>query len=231
MANLYGPRIVTDGLVLHLDAGNRKSYPGSGTSWNDLSGNANNATMSGGVSFSTLFGGCLQFSASTNDYAVVADNSTLDLETAWTIETWIRQEGTNTPNNYSKIVSKWENYFISTGNTSNYLYGCVGTGSGHTCNSSDRDTILSLNEWACLVFAYSENSGTAELYWNNAEAHTVSASATAGSSYDLTIARPNTGITDQTFTGKISVVKVYNKKLTTTEILQNYNALKGRFGL
>ena len=59
MANLYGPRIVTDGLVLHLDAANRKSYPGSGSTWYDLSGNGNNGTINSGVSYNIIMVGIL----------------------------------------------------------------------------------------------------------------------------------------------------------------------------
>jgi hypothetical protein len=53
MAISYNPRIVTDGLVLALDAGNPKSYPGSGTTWTDLSGNGNNGTLVNGVGYNS----------------------------------------------------------------------------------------------------------------------------------------------------------------------------------
>ena len=66
MPNNYGPRIVTDGLVLCLDAGNSKSYPGSGTAWNDLSRNGNNGTLNG-PTFNSADRGSIVFDG-TNDY-------------------------------------------------------------------------------------------------------------------------------------------------------------------
>ena len=67
MATLYAPRIVTDGLVLCLDAGNRKSYPGSGTSWVDMSGNNNTGTLTNGPTFGGGNGGSIVFDG-VNDF-------------------------------------------------------------------------------------------------------------------------------------------------------------------
>jgi hypothetical protein len=67
MALSHSPSIVTDGLVLCLDAGNPKSYPGSGTTWTDLSGNGNNGTLVNGVGYSGDNLGSLSFDG-VNDY-------------------------------------------------------------------------------------------------------------------------------------------------------------------
>ena len=67
MAISYNPRTITDGLVLCLDAANSKSYPGSGTTWTDLSGNGNNGTLVNGPTYSSSNGGSLVFDG-TNDY-------------------------------------------------------------------------------------------------------------------------------------------------------------------
>ena len=63
----YGPRIVSNGLVLCLDAANKRSYPGTGTTWTDLSGNSNNGTLTNGPTFSAGNMGSILFDG-TNDY-------------------------------------------------------------------------------------------------------------------------------------------------------------------
>ena len=167
MALAHSPRIVTDGLVLCLDAGNAKSYPGSGTTWTDLSiGGGNNATISGAV-YNSLGGGCFDFDG-TDDFAEVPDSSTLDMETAWSIESWCRREGgAPAGQNLAKIISKWENYFLAVDfNNGADIYACVGTGNNHTCLAGgvERDNELPLNTWAHLMVTYSESSGTARIY-------------------------------------------------------------------
>lgn len=74
-----GPNIVTDGLVLYLDAANTKSYPGSGTTWNDLSGNGNNGTLINGYIFNSIGNGNLVFDGS-NDYVNINAQTLLILE-------------------------------------------------------------------------------------------------------------------------------------------------------
>ena len=89
MPNNYGPRIVTDGLVLCLDAGNSKSYPGSGTAWNDLSRNGNNGTLNG-PTFNSADRGSIVFDG-TNDY--VSTNYTQPAYTtasSFTWNTWVK---------------------------------------------------------------------------------------------------------------------------------------------
>ena len=76
MALAHSPRIVTDGLVLALDAGNAKSYPGSGTAWTDLSGNSNNGTLTNGSTYSSVDGGAIVFDGS-DDYVVSSNNTNI----------------------------------------------------------------------------------------------------------------------------------------------------------
>ena len=78
MAISRGPKIVTNGLVLALDAADKNSYVGSGTTWKDLSGNSFNGTLTNGPTFSNTNGGAIVFDG-TNDYVNVLDNSTLDI--------------------------------------------------------------------------------------------------------------------------------------------------------
>ena len=83
------PPVVTNGLVLNLDAGFTPSYPQSQTTWYDLSGNANNCTLVNGPTYNTSQGGGIQFDA-TDDYATIPDSSSIDL-TSLTISLWSRR--------------------------------------------------------------------------------------------------------------------------------------------
>jgi hypothetical protein len=187
--------------------------------------NLNNATNNGATFSDGLFQtSSLDFDG-VDDYVVIADNSDIDLENAWTISTWVRREGSCDSGNFSKIVSKWENYFFSTycgSGKDNVLYGCVGTGSGHTCNSNDRDVTLPINEWHHLVFTYGEETGNAELYMDGILVHQVIAAATASSNNDLFFARPHSTSLDQQFNGKIEDVMVWDKEFSQSEVRELY---------
>ena len=102
MALAHSPRIVTDGLALCLDAGNTKSYSGSGTTWNDLSGNGNTGTLTNGPTYSSDNGGSIFFDG-TNDYVSLVDN--LGDPQQFTIEFWAypTQLNFDSNNNYRRI--------------------------------------------------------------------------------------------------------------------------------
>jgi len=204
----------------------------------DKSGNTNNGTLGIGSSGANTavgqmwtpegkFGGAVELDG-TDDVVTASDHSSLDLETAWTISAWVYRKGGCDSGNYSKIVSKWNNYFMSTtcaDSKDNVLYGCVGTGSSHTCNTNDRDTTLPLNEWHHLAFTYSESSQTANLYLDGTVVHTISgAAATASSNYDLYIGAPYGAVADQHFNGLVDEVRVYDRELSLAEVQAEYNA-------
>ena len=102
MATLYSPKIVTDGLVLCLDAGNNKSYPSSGTAWNDLSGNNNNGTLTNGPTFTGSFGGSIVFDG-TNDYVDLGNISQLKPTTQITVSAWVYRSTMNDNQNEAII--------------------------------------------------------------------------------------------------------------------------------
>jgi hypothetical protein len=98
----YGPRVVTDGLVLALDAADTNSYPGSGTTWNDLSGNGNTGTLTNGPTYSSDNGGSIVFDG-TNDYVPLVNN--LGDPQQFTIEFWAYPTELNIDanNNYRRL--------------------------------------------------------------------------------------------------------------------------------
>jgi len=87
-----GPDTIESGLVFTLDAANSKSYPGSGTTWTDISGGGNIGTLAGGPIFSTTVGGIISFDGS-NDIVTIPNNVSLDTQTP-TVEVWVRTNAT-----------------------------------------------------------------------------------------------------------------------------------------
>lgn len=230
-------------LMMYSDIGGGEPQPftptiRSGTNaMQDMVGN-NNGTINGTYQHNSD-NKSIQFtrvSDTNGDHIAIGDDPSLDLETAWTIETWCKREVSIS--SLVKIVSKWENYFIATDN--NKLYGCVGQGSAHDClESANRTTTLPFNQWSHIMMTYAESTGSgttgvARIYLNGVEINTWNANGTASSDHLLTIGcrHDNPGSApDQFFGGKISVTRVYNRELTPAEVTQNFNALRGRYGI
>ncbi len=104
MGLAHSPRTVTDGLVLALDAGNTKSYPGSGTAWTDLIG-SNNGTLTNGPTYNSDNGGSIVFDG-TNDYVTISDDSDFTFGTGdLTVEAWFKPDLSATVTNYHTIIS------------------------------------------------------------------------------------------------------------------------------
>ena len=149
MATNYNPRIVTDGLVLALDAGNTKSYPGSGSTWTDLSGNGNNGTLAGGVGYSSSNGGSLTFDGS-NDY-VYRTSTNFDFGTGdFTVSGWFYMESSGSNNCVWDLrtdgpFSNNNNFLLRTTGNTNYEL--------RFANSSIRTFTASSNTWNNIVFS------------------------------------------------------------------------------
>ena len=102
--SVLGPNVVTDGLVLYLDAGNTKSYPGSGTGWIDLSGRVNNGILANGPTFDSSNGGSIVFDGS-NDYTDVADSSSINFGTnSFSFNFWIKSTQSSA---YAGLIGKY----------------------------------------------------------------------------------------------------------------------------
>lgn len=248
MATEYaGKKIVTDGLVLCLDAADRNSYVSGSTTWNDLAG-SNNGTLTNGPTFNPSQGGGIQFDA-TDDYATIPDNNSLDL-TELTISLWFNR-GDILP----LAIGDQQNFFVK-GNTNapggdqmnysaqllgptgggRYLWRHPSTGAGSLTPPSQ---ILFANQWYNLVFTHvSTNTPIAYLNGVKQTNWTVSnpTNPLIPNTWRATICgdveRVAGGLNPAaSFNGIMSIVLLYNRALTESEILQNYNATKGRFGL
>ena len=223
MSASINPDIITDGLVLCLDAGNSASYPGSGTVWNDLSGNGNNGTLTNGPTFSSANKGSIVFDG-TNDYVNTTFNSQLNNFTA---HVWFKS---TVRTNYARLLDK--NY--QTG----FFMGRPDAVSSNTWSAgvkqSSNFSTLSLND-ALWNFMAMTRSGTSLTTYANGIINTNTTTCGSGT-IDTTYLSIGATINDgggqrDWLNGNISQVLIYNKVLSTSEILQNYNATKGRYGL
>jgi hypothetical protein len=221
MAFGNGPRIVTNGLIVSLDAADRNSYPGSGTTWTDLSGNSNNGTLVNSPTFSSTNGGTIVFNG-TNQYVTDTINIA---SSAFTIICWVYPNVTPNSNTFFSVGTAPQNrqaiHLRMVSNTS-FLFGMY--------NDDLSATVIGVTGvWNC--FAVTLTTGFVQSIYMNGIFNT---SRTAGGYYvgntTCNIGRwaNNNG---EYVNGNISIVQVYNRALSATEIQQNYNATKSRFNL
>jgi hypothetical protein len=229
----YNPFITTTSLVLYLDAGNTKSYSGSGSTWNDLSGNNNTASMYGSVPYTTDTTQCFDFAGATGGSAASSSlgftfGSNMIQQTGnFTLSCWIKN-----PNTSSGQVGLFSNagsgdgYRFGVGlNGIYFLIGPTYTEGGISFASS-----LSSSLWYNVVAVYSRTTASVLLYLNGVFQNSASipASQTAFSNATPGIVRSACcGI----YTGKLAMFSAYNTGLSASEIAQNFNALRGRFGI
>lgn len=224
-----GGGIVTNGLQLWLDAGNSSSYPGSGTTWYDLSVNQVNSTLVNGVGYSSSNGGTLTFDGS-NDY--VDTNQSL-ASTSFTISAWYKCTNSS---NYRMIISKETNaggpwnyrMYLNSGN--GYLVGDITEASGgQVVDSND----YANDTWVNTVFIRDVATDNLYLYVNGSLVQTANdtSSGTVTNSQNVWIGRSAYLGGSYPFLGNISIVMIYNRALDNNEILQNFNADKSRYGL
>ena len=217
-----GPDIVTDGLVLALDAANVKSYPRSGTAWNDLAG-SNNGTLTGGPTFNSDNGGSIVFDG-TNDFIAITDllaSESIGAGTQLTISLWL---------NCDQYADRMP---FSTGQTGNdriyyWTQNSVNTWRvGNYTSTTGHGALPPVGTWfnTTLVIDGTNVIG----YLNGVEDYTGSYTSFTTADY-ATFGKHGTR-NEYYFDGKIAVAKIYNQVLTATEVLQNYNAQKTRFGL
>jgi hypothetical protein len=221
MGIAYNTSIVRSGLVLHLDAANPKSYPGSGTIWKDLSGRGNNGTLINGVGYSASNNGSLVFDG-VNDYSTVASSSSMNTMTAVTACMWIKFPSipiTGIPFNKEGSLR----LFVAEVNTTKFTirlgssWGSVPTGA----------TSLQANVWyySCMTF----DGTTVNLYLNNVLDFTGNQPGVFANSNVLHIGAFSSA--SYFSNSSISSVQLYNRALSASEINQNFEALRGRYGI
>ena len=215
--------VVQSGLVLNLDAGVLSSYTVPGTTWTDLSGNANNGTLEVGVGYSGDNFGSLSFDG-TDDYINFTSDSNLLPTAGLTVSAWFK----------TAVADKWILHKSNTLNTTGYnLNGNADGTASFAVNDAFVFTggVITTGAWINLVGTWTPSTSI-RMYRNgvldNANTTSIPVSITNPSTI-IEIGRRSSG--SDYWNGNISQVSIYNRALTATEIQQNYNALKGRYGL
>lgn len=222
--------IITNGLVLYLDAANYKSYPGSGTAWNDLSQYKNNSTLTNGPTFNSANGGVIVYDG-VDDYSLI-NNFSKAFQNSITQEVWIYHNVLNTTatQRYFSIFRDTSPTEVCVIRTAGYL----GAGSLHFYfNSGTNMRSLSvanqllINNWYQVVGTW---DGTNQRIYKNG----VQVTSTTWVSTSLNTGNTFTGYVSsngESLNGRFGLLRVYNKALSAAEVLQNYNSTKARFGL
>jgi hypothetical protein len=225
------PSIVTNGLILNLDAANTKSYPGSGTSWRDLSGNNNTGTLINGPTFNSLNGGSIVFNGSNQGVSLAG--TTLSLN-QMTISSW------NFSTNYVQSGFLFEKTTNGTVNTQYSLFLDLGASSIYYRTQGLSVTDLAINITTAGVRNNQWNNILATFDGTNKRIYVNGVLVATSSNLTGTVTANNTGaayvgiygsFAGYPFNGRIGITQVSNRTLTASEVLQNYNALKSRFNL
>jgi hypothetical protein len=219
----YYGGIVTNGLILALDAAKRDSYPGSGTAWNDISGNRNNGTLTNGPTFDAGNGGSIVFDG-TNDFISILGSTSI---TTATLLIWVYRDGAQ-PNYagifYSRGFQANGMSFFSTTNNLSYTWNS----SSSTFTFSSNLNVPNLQWSMCAVSISATN---AVLYVGSSSGLLSATNNVSNSSTIVNGLRIASDNFWSPFKGSVSNAMFYNRALSPTEILQNFNATKGRYGL
>ena len=235
MGLAHSPRIVTDNLVLALDAANTKSYPGSGTTWTDLSGKGNNGTLTNGPTFDNGNGGSIDFDGS-NDTVTFSSNNINGLSsgtaTQFSIMGWVKWDVlTSSPTAWFEKQNSTAEYARLELSADSASGGRVWFVTSNTTNTVSGGMIsnylIDTNKYYHMALVCDGTSKKG--YINGVEEYSATESFSntyPSNSYTLGI-----GGAQRKFNGKVANVAIYNKPLTASEISQNFNALRGRYGI
>jgi hypothetical protein len=229
-------QIVTSGLVLALNAADRNSYPGSGTAWSDLSGNNNTGTLTNGPTFSTGSGGSIVLDG-TNDFVNISGGNGLlsGLSTA-TMDMWINITRKTGGGEQFQYVGGWRN------DTNTDFFFLLLDNSGATVNTEARARTSSgfydinvnftpyFGVWTNVSFVV--NTNRTDLYINGTSVGSNTNKLGSFSISNLKIGENAIGVSGVYATrGNVANFTIYNRALTASEVAQNYDVQKSRFGL
>ena len=223
MAFNYSPKIVTDGLVLYLDAANSKSYVSGSTTWNDISRSGTNGALTNGPTYNSSNGGSIVFDGADDGVSINVPTSG---DTTYAV--WFKMSANN---DNRRLIN------ASTSNFRNFSVGYAGSGANNVLGGFDGTNqpltitsfgdglwhyvvvIMKTNDYKIYVDGQNQtitwNLGSTGNWVNNTT--NVNYIGSVGSSFS--------------YNGNIAQVQIYSRALTAQEILQNYNATKTRFGL
>jgi hypothetical protein len=222
LQNYYGGPIVTDGLIFAVDAGNLVSYESGSTTAYNMTG-SNDLSLKNGLEFNLNYGGYFD-SDGTNDGLDTPDTSNLDVANNFTVEGWVWW---NQHKNYGSLLVKGPGGSGQLFNYSFFFYQSIirvgfGDGSGYKSNSINVLNVP-INQWHHILGTY--DGANLKFYVNGNLINTVAHTTTPYQNSD------NLNVVQSAYPidGRVAIARVYNKALTSDEVLQNYNAQKSRF--
>ena len=247
MAVAGGPNIVEDGLVLCLDAGNSRSYPGSGTAWSNLVATSNTGTLTNGPTYSSANGGAIVFDG-TNDFCDFGSMS--GSFSSFSVIVWFYP--TNVAN-YKNVIDCNFNFYgsgnvgprLEMNSSGNLIWGYSNiTTNNDACYGHEvRTSGLAVNTWHCAAITYNGNGNTSATYYNgnqttlnritySGSGGTILPSGFVGSMNKVVIGKGwYDGVPDRVYAGRVSIGLIYNRALTAAEVAQNFNATRSRYGI
>tara|TARA_R110001606_G_scaffold109857_1_gene235674 strand:+ start:3390 stop:4082 length:693 start_codon:yes stop_codon:yes gene_type:complete len=230
MGYFSGPNMITDGLVFAIDAGSTRSYPGSGTSVDNLVG-ANTGALENGVGFTSTYGGEFVFDGVDQNINIGVGTGINQLSGDFTVSIWARRTSAS-GNTWGNLFG---DYYTNTTATTNEWQIMMSSASqifvyrvpSYVINATSSG--FPINTWINVVMT--RIGTTLKLYANsNLIATTTNSGDWGTSTGDLNMGTDGDG-SSEPFPGEISAVQVYDQGLTAAEVLQNYNAQKSRYGL
>jgi hypothetical protein len=226
MSTIGGPATVTSGLVLELDAGNIKSYQSGSTTWFDKSGNGYNGTLANGPTFNTGSLGSIVFDG-TDDY-ITLPNGLLSGTGDFTINQFIKANANETG---GTIFGNYPSGNLQVFFGSNYIGMWLNNNSTYL-GTSPWNTVLPEFTTQPVMITAIRSGTTTSFYINGDLKKTGSSSSTIGiSSNPFRIGDNTNSSSSEKFTGNIYYTQVYNRALSASEVQQNFNATRARFGI
>ncbi len=240
MAASLGPNTIETGLRLSLDAADKNSYKGSGTTWFDVSGYGYNGTLTNGPTFSNANGGSIVFDGS-NDFVSVGNIGTT---TSFTVLLWCYPTSVNS---YRNILDCNFNYNATTGNIGprlemnsaaqlGWIYSNVTDSNDSFYSHTVLNANFNANSWYCIGITYNSSGNTSTTYYNGsatAFSRTSYGSPTGfvGTMSNVILGKGFFLDGSRLYAGRLANTLIYNRALTAAEVLQNYTQTKSRFGL
>lgn len=235
----YNSKIILDSLSLCLDATNVKSYPGTGTTWNDLSSSQNNCTMYGSVPFATDTAKCFDFATTTgtaSSRASLGFSFNRPINTAlgnYTFECWIKT---------SQSMSQ-HTLLSNAGSADGFRYGPGSNGVYILCGPTYTEGVIKwsstydVNKWHHVVTVFdrrgviTSNTPRVYLYLDGVLQTNYINLPSTQTSQTTALAGIVRNPCCQIWTGKVAAINVYSKTLSAAEVANNYIASRGKFGL
>jgi hypothetical protein len=223
MSGRTGPNIVRNGLIFELDAADKNSYPDAGTLWRNLASSTNNGTLTNGPVYTSANNGAIIFDG-LDDQVLISP--TISVPSNYTIQAWYWKSSLTSFDPILVDSNSADGFWIET-NPSTRLSVYANVGSLNIIGNQ----ILSLNKWynICLTITNSGSAYTINMYINGVLDKTYTGAGSTTTSFTADSIGGD-GVGD-VMNGKIACNLAYSRALTQSEILQNYNATKGRFNL